>query len=169
MHLEREKIRARLEKRKRAAIICANPHYRRVDDVVEEMDVRVREQDATIIDIADSDDSDDSQATMPYPESRPPTITQTADPIPVASPVKMPNPRHTITPKVHEVPEPVRQLWNTVMTDLIRNGNLKLDHGMCVNGKCIYCRGGPSRQLYSLMERMIQLQNFLWREPDVQD
>ena len=97
-----------MEKRKRAAILCATPNYRSVNDVVAEMDTPSREQDATVIDMADSDSDSDSQATMPYPERQPPTFSQTATPIPVAKSVKMLNPRSIMPAKVHQVPEPVR-------------------------------------------------------------
>ena len=68
LHLEREKIRKRLEKRKRAAILCATPNYRSVNDVVAELDTPPREQDdVTVTDMVGSDSDSDSQAIMLVP------------------------------------------------------------------------------------------------------
>ena len=173
LYLEREKITKRLEKRKAAAIACANPYYRRVDDVV--AGTHGRAQEAPVIDMV-SDSDEDSQATMVYPETMPPAIAQDVETIPIATDVEIsPTAIHVpampvVQPaQLHEVSVAIAELWHKVKSRLIQNGNEELDHGMCADGKCIYCRGGPLRQMHSLMERLIQLEKFLWSEPSVDE
>ena len=66
---------------------------------------------------------------------------------------------HSSTEVPTVMPQSLQRLWNEVRA---RERNRELDFGMCPHEKCKYCRGPPMAQRHALMERLSQLEYFLY-------
>lgn len=144
LYLEREKIRNAITKRKGEALTCNQRCNRRIEGDVQ-AGAAAASNDVVLNVVSGSDD-------MPHDHYFS-DITPSA-PAPRAQP--------TVTPTTYEVPSTIIKLWHEVKNNLKKNNNEQLDHGMCTSAQCIYCRGGVMRQMYALMERMVQLETHLW-------
>ena len=140
---------------------------------------------ADVIDIAggnDSDDSQDSQRTMTYPD--PPLHTPAAASasfVPTAVSAMQFSPHHGFVGKCpaqqsnlqHPViPAMLVQVWLQVKENQEKNGQpKKVEPGMCSSSACVFSRGGLFRQYYACVERLVQLDNTLrdtlYAEPEV--
>ena len=58
------------------------------------------------------------------------------------------------------MPQTLQRLWREVREN--EKGDIELDFGMCPEDGCIYCRGPPMAQRYALMQRLSQLEHFLF-------
>ena len=109
----------------------------------------------------DSQESDDSEATMDYDEhavaaavaaatATPPAAAQPA----AAQPVCRTNTAHT-------VPTTLLEYYSHVAKE---KGSKILKAGLCTHRSCPYCIGPLMQQRYALMERLIQLEHVLYGE-----
>lgn len=162
LFMEKEKIQNRIKKRSNAALTCATPVYKRVDDVLNAMNVEKEGAAAApapapaaeVIDmVTDSDacDSDDSMKTMVYPQQSPSIPRASVNRSRVADELS--------------VPATVTSLWRKYKAKAILEDNERVDHGMCDSCTCRFSRGGLGRQLYSLMERLVQVEKALYEIP----
>ena len=138
--------------------------------------MHVNEHD-NVIDMTNNDDdgcsSDDSQRTMAYPD---PTRPLTNTDIPTAKTVQPARngdhydrfaiPCFSGSNVVKEdIPQSLVQAYLQVRRAQARDGVTGVEPGMCTNNKCTYCKGGLLRQYYSLLERLVQIDTELNRNP----
>ena len=164
--LEKDKIRERINRRVRVELMeparipysrqPAQPVQTGRPAVIDQMDV------IDITALASDDTCDDD--TMDYSQDA-------ADPVEAAHagtvfaiPIATTVPIETggfVTPARGDtqIPQTLQRLWREVRAI---PDNKTLDHGMCPHGKCIYCRGPPMSQRYALLERLSQLEHFLY-------
>ena len=64
-----------------------------------------------------------------------------------------------------DIPQSLVQAYLQVRRAQARDGVTGVEPGMCTNNKCTYCKGGLLRQYYSLLERLVQIDTELNRNP----
>ena len=183
LFMAREQIRERIGARCQDVMRAATPIYgrastiRTVPPLSSRVEPRMHVEDQTgVIDISKDDgySSDDSQKTMAYPD--PTTPNPNAD-IPTAKPVQQPAinadrydrfaiPGFNASNVVQaDIPQSLVQAYLQVKRAQNRAGTTGVEPGMCTNHTCTFCKGGLLRQYYSLLERLVQIDRELNRNP----
>lgn len=183
LFLAKEQIRERVEARCQDVMRAATPIYGRASTIRTvpplsarvEAHMHVKDHD-NIIDVTNDDDgcsSDDSQRTMEYPD---PTRPLTNTDIPTAKPVqpvrngdrydRFAIPCFSASNVVKaDIPQSLVQAYQQVRRAQARDGVTGVEPGMCINNQCTFCKGGLLRQYYSLLERLVQIDRELNRNP----
>ena len=151
---EQQRIQDRILARKNALLLREQQNCEKQRSDV--MDVEFKEAAPVISLVSDENVSDDSEATMDYPDDT------TAIPIPVATTVVAAVPVATpadIDPArfFPIVPKTIQDLWQSV-----ERMPLPLESPRCTCKQCPYTSGPLMAQRYDLMQRLVELERQLY-------
>ena len=113
----------------------------------------------------DECESDDSQKTMTYAVVQPTHIPTARSVVTSTSQNRYDQwrvPAFSGNLATEQIPQSLVQAYLQIRRS---QTHMQVDAGMCTNDRCAFCRGGLLRQYYTLLERLVQIDRALNRNP----
>ena len=186
LYLEKQRIRDACKARADYALAAANPivapactirtippsayRYPSTARVQPAKPVQQPAGSSSVIDMSgepsdDECESDDSQKTMTYPVVQPTHIPTARSVVTSTSQNRYDQwrvPAFSGNLATEQIPQSLVQAYLQIRRS---QTHMQVDAGMCTNDRCAFCRGGLLRQYYTLLERLVQIDRALNRNP----